>query len=135
MPRKTLKQTRDQSSNRPTQTKKNRIRSVLNDLIGYEDPDDLMLKLLGILTKTEKVPKVGEIYTFFYRPKTRNIRYDPHPLVAVTEILPWGFRGLNYHWGDVRQYTWSEVIGDLHSIYKEELPDVRELPFGRILES
>lgn len=135
MPRKTLKQTRDQNANRPTQTKKNRIRGVLNDLIGYEDPDDIMLELLGILTKTEKVPKVGEIYTFVYRPKTRNIRYDPHPLVAVTEILPWGFRGLNYHWGEVRQYTWNEVIGDLHSIYKEELPDVRELPFGRILEN
>ena len=32
----------------------------------------------------------------------------------------------------VRQYTWKEIIGDLHIVYKEELADVRELPFGKI---
>jgi hypothetical protein len=132
MPRKKLRETRDQSANRPSQTKNNRIRAALNKLVGIEDPDDLMLELLGILTKTEKVPTANQIYTFVYIPKTRNIQYDPHPLVAVTDVFSWGFRGLNYHWGGIRQYSWKEIIGDLHLVYTEELADVRELPFGKI---
>lgn len=127
MPRKPLKK-----RNNPSQTKRNRIRENVNQLIGIEDPDLLMVRLMNILKITSTRPKVGEIYTFVYSPKSSSLRYDAHPLVAVTDVFTWGFRGINFHWGESRQYTWSEIRGSLHMIYKEELADVRELPFGKI---
>jgi F420-0:gamma-glutamyl ligase-like protein len=61
------------------------------------------------------------------------VRYDQNPLVAVTEVFNWGFRGINYHWGEVRQYTWDEVAGAVYEVYREEIDDLRRLPFSNIL--
>ena len=129
MPRKTLKQRKGKN---PTSDKSNRIRSVLDNLIGNEDPDDLMLEILDAIQETGKVPSVGKYYVFVYNPKTPNIQYDQNPLVAVTNIFQWGFRGINFHWGEVRQYTWNEVPGSLYEVYAEELADLKEIPFANI---
>ena len=42
--------------------------------------------------------------------------HTTHPLVAVTDVFSWGFRGLNYHWGEMRQYTFPEVVGGLYQV-------------------
>ena len=55
-----------------------------------------IMEALG--TESQGIPEVGKYYTFVYSPKTPNIQYDEFPLVAVTEIFSWGFRGLNYHY-------------------------------------
>ena len=47
---------------------------------------------------------------FFYRAKTPNLRYDMHPMVAVTDVFEWGFRGINFHWNTYRNYTWNEIV-------------------------
>ncbi len=109
-----------------------RIRSVRNNLIGTEDPDDLMLEIINVLDEGDKVPEVGNFYVFVYNPKTPNIRYDQNPLVAVTQVLEWGFRGLNFHWGESRQYTWSEVAGGLFQVTDDELNDLDAIPFANI---
>ena len=117
----------------PTDDNSNRIRGVIDDLIGTEDSEDLMINLMEALNSSvTPVPDVGRYYTFIYRPKTPMIRYDAHPLVAVTDVYRWGFRGMNYHWGEMRQYTWNEVVGQLYEIYSDELSDARELPFAKI---
>jgi hypothetical protein len=126
MPRKKLKDSNSKD------TKFNRIRPAMNQLIGIEDPDDLMINILGLLRQTVLIPDVGRYYTFVYAPKTPNIRYDSHPLVAVTEIYRWGFKAINFHWGEIRQYTWEEIVGSLHVIYSQELKDLKALPFGKI---
>ena len=115
----------------PTDDKSNRIRSVLNDINGTEDPDDLMIKLISVLEEGGKVPESGKYYIFVYLPKTPNIKFDQNPLVAVSDVFSWGFRGINFHWGDVRQYTWSEIVGGIYEVYADELADVRELPFAK----
>jgi hypothetical protein len=129
MPRKTLKQRKDPN---PTSDKSNRIRSVLDNLIGNEDPDDLMIEILDAIQESGKVPSVGKYYVFVYNPKTPNVRYDQNPLVAVTDRFQWGFRGINFHWEKMRQYTWDEIPGSLYEVYAEELADLREIPFGNI---
>lgn len=129
MPRKTLKERKEQY---PTEDKANRIRSVIDNVDGTEDPDDLMLLLLNVLKEKSKMPRVGGYYTFIYIPKTPNITYDQNPLVAVTEVYSWGFKGINFHWGESRQYTWDEIVGGIYEIYKEEIPDAQEIPFGKI---
>ena len=108
----------------------NRVSGIRENLIGTEDADDLMQKLIEVLTESGKVPTDGKIYIFLYKPKTPNIRYDQHPLVAVTDILPWGFRGINFHLNDFRQYTWNEIIGGLYEVTDEELNDLDSIPFA-----
>ena len=116
----------------PTDDKHNRIRGVVDNLIGTEDADDLMMELMEALNNTvTPVPDVGKYYAFVYSPKTPTIEYDAHPLVAVTDLFRWGFKGFNYHWGQMRQYPWTEVVGQLYEIYPEELADAREIPFGK----
>ena len=121
------------TSSYPTDDKHNRIRGVVDNLMGTEDPDDLMMEMMEALNNTvTPVPDVGKYYTFVYNPKTNNIEYDAHPLVAVTDLFRWGFRGINFHWGSYRQYTWNEVVGQLYEVYPEELADAREIPFQNI---
>jgi F420-0:gamma-glutamyl ligase-like protein len=33
----------------------------------------------------------------------------------------------------VRQYTWDEVAGAVYEVYREEIDDLRRLPFSNIL--
>ena len=118
----------------PTDDKDNRVRSVVYGMVGTEDPDDLMIELMEALGDTvTPVPDVGKYYVFVYNPKTSGIQYDQNPLVAVTDVFRWGFRGINFHRNGYRQYTWNEVAGQLYEVRSEELADVRELPFAKIL--
>ena len=121
------------TSSFPTDDSSNRIRGVIDGVIGTEDPEELMMELMDALNDSvSPVPDVGGYYTFVYAPKTPNIQYDAHPLVAVTDIFQWGFRGINFHWGAYRQYTWDEVVGQLYKIFPDELADAREIPFAKI---
>ena len=117
--------------NRPTDDNSNRVRSVIDGVIGTEDPDDLMLELLSVLQEGGKVPESGKYYVFVYNPKTPNIQYDQNPFVAVTDVFLWGFRGINFHWGEIRQYTYNEIVGQIYEVYSDEVSDVREIPFGK----
>ena len=108
-----------------------RLRSIKENLIGTEDADDLMLEIIGLLDEGGKIPETGNFYVFVYNPKTPKIRYDQNPLVAVTEVLPWGFRGINFHWGEPRQYTWNEVAGGLYKVESDELNDLDGIPFAK----
>ena len=108
-----------------------RIADIADNLIGIESPDDLMVEIIEALPETETVPEAGNYYTFVYQPKTPNVRYDEFPLVAVTDVFNWGFKGLNFHWGNVRQYTWQEVIGNLHIVNSNEVASLRTIPFAK----
>ena len=117
----------------PTDDKENRIRSVVNGLIGTEEPDDIMIELMDNLNTTvTSSPSVGRYYVFVYSAKTPNIQYDSNPLVAVTDVFEWGFRGINLHMGQYRNYTYNELVGQLYEVNSYELSDVRELPFGKM---
>jgi hypothetical protein len=102
-------------------------------LVGNETPDEIM-DLIRDTFESVLVPEVGGYYTFIYSPKTPNLQYDQYPLVAVTELFSWGFRGINYHWGDYRNYGWGEVgANSFHQISDMEIKSVRSLPFAKYL--
>ena len=107
-----------------------RIAPLVNELAGTESADDVMQEVLGVFTEGS-APETGNIYVFVYRPKTPNIRYDEHRLVAVTSFYSWGFKGINFHWGQSRQYTFSDVVGGLYRATNEELRDLNTLPFAK----
>ena len=110
-----------------------RLDPIMKNLIGTESPDDLATEILDVLTEGSNVPEAGSYYVFVYRAKTPGIVYDSHPLVAVTEVFQWGFKGLNYHWGKMRQYTFPEVVGGLYQVDEMELRDLRTLPFVKMI--
>ena len=117
----------------PTDDKENRVRSVVYGLIGTEEADDIMIELMDNLSTTAtSSPSVGRYYVFVYSAKTPNIQYDSNPLVAVTDVFEWGFRGINLHMGQYRNYTYNELVGQLYEVNSYELSDVRELPFGKM---
>ena len=117
---------------RPTDDQENRVRGVIDDLVGVETPDDIMENLIGVLSEGSKIPTAGNYYTFFYNAKTIGTQYDEHPLVAVTDVFSWGFRGINLHWGDRRQYDYNQIVGGLYEVYPEEMSDVIELGFAKV---
>jgi hypothetical protein len=128
--RRKLAEQRAKKQPTDTDINKNRVRAVLNSITGKESGDDLMLELLEVVSETGKIPQVGKFYIFVYNAKTPNIRYDQNPLVAVTDVFSWGFRGLNMHWGETRQYTWNEVAGSLYEVFASEIRDLQAIPFA-----
>lgn len=129
MPRKTLKE-RQQKNVTDTDKNLNRVRAILDGITGKESGDDLMLELLDVIPESGKIPQPGKFYIFVYNAKTPNIQYDQNPLVAVTDVFQWGFKGLNMHWGETRQYTWNEVAGAVYEVFPSEIKDLQAIPFA-----
>ena len=71
-----------------------------NDInIRTNDPEEMMLEIMQLLNGTvTPIPDEGSLCTFVYNAKTPRISYDQHPLVVVTEVLKWGFKGINFHY-------------------------------------
>ena len=108
-----------------------RIEGIARNMTGMEDADELMMELMEACNNTvTPVPDLGGFYFFVYNAKTPYLRYDQNPLVAVTDIFPWGFRGINFHWGESRNYTWNEVAGHLYQVFDDELNDLDKIPFA-----
>lgn len=99
--------------------------------LGSTDPEDIMLIIMDVFKQEVLYPEPGKFYTFLYQPKTPDIEYDQHPLIACTSLERWGFKGINFHWRKGRQYTWEEVIGKLHVVNYNELDELLELQYGK----
>ena len=113
----------------------NRIEEINEDLekvIG--DPEEMMLLIMEALNSTvTPIPEVGQYYTFIYNAKTPDITYDQHPLIACTDLQSWGFKGLNFHWRQSRNYTWEELAGQLYIVDYDELDDLLRFPYGKFI--
>ena len=113
----------------------NRIEEVVEDLeksIG--DPEEMMLIIMEALNGTvTPIPEVGQFYTFIYNAKTPDITYDQHPLIACTDLQSWGFKGLNFHWRQSRNYTWEELAGQLYIVDYDELDELLRFPYGKFI--
>jgi len=90
-----------------------------------------MMVIMEVLKEEVLYPEPGKFYTFLYRPKTPEIQYDQHPLIACTSLEKWGFRGMNFHWRKYRNYTWEEVSGKLHVIKYDELDEMLSIPYAK----
>ena len=106
-----------------------------NDInLRTNDQEEMMLEIMELLGDTvTPIPDVGMFCTFVYNAKTPGISYDQHPLVAVTEVLQWGFKGINFHLRKSRQYTWNELAGQVYIIQNEELDDLLAIPYAKMV--
>ena len=124
----------DQKEQRPPEVNENRIEGIKEELNGISDSEDMMLEIMGALNDTvEAIPSVGNYYTFVYNAQTAGKQYDQHPLVAVTDIFSWGFRGINFHWQSSRNYTWEELTGQLYVVNYDELDDLLAIPYAKFI--
>ena len=124
----------DQKEQRPPEVNENRIEGIKEELNGISDSEDMMLEIMGALNDTvEAIPSVGNYYTFVYNAQTAGKQYDQHPLVAVTDIFSWGFRGINFHWQSSRNYTWNELAGQLYMVKSIELDDLLSIPYAKFI--
>ena len=89
--------------NRPTDDNENRIRSIVDSVIGTESADDLMIDLMNALTEGSKIPQVGRYYTFIYNPKT----HQKHPTYLMIQIPL--LQSLKYLNGDSKVLTFTGV--------------------------
>ena len=115
----------------PTERVEELKRMVLDT--NTSDPEEIMLLIMELFTIEEILPELGKFYTFIYNPKTPNITYDQHPLIACVDLFKGGFRGLNFHWQQYRNYTWAEVAGKLHLVEFQELDELLALQYGKFL--
>ena len=113
----------------------NRIVEIVEDLEkSVGDPEEMMLIIMEALNSTvTPIPEVGQFYTFIYNAKTPDITYDQHPLIACTDLQSWGFKGLNFHWRQSRNYTWEELAGQLYIVQYDELDDLLRFPYGKFI--
>ena len=113
----------------------NRVREYLSDLNNRtNDPEEMMMEIMEALNDTvTPIPEVGKYYTFIYNAKTPDITYDQHPLIACTDLQAWGFKGLNFHWRQSRNYTWEELAGQLYIVDYNELDDLLNFPYGKFI--
>ena len=128
-------------------SKKSRIKILEENIKNTSDPEDIMMSVIEIFKDVELIPRPGNFYTFVYRAKTvkdkskqypgmptEEVYYDQHPLVAVSEIKRWGFVGFNFHWASIRNYTWEEVLGQLHIVYPHEISYMRSLNYMKLIK-
>jgi len=110
-----------------------RVRELKKRILesGTRDPEDLMMIIMELFKEEVLYPEPGKFYTFVYNPKTPEIEYDQHPLIACTSLERWGFKAINFHWQQARQYTWSEVAGKLHTIKFNELDELLAIPYAK----
>ena len=113
----------------------NRIEPAKSFIRDKGNPEDMMIEIMSILNETVIIPDVGETYTFIYNAKTPRIEYDQHPMVGVTDVFQWGFRGINFHWDKVRNYTWQEVPGQLHLIRQSEIQSLLDIPYAYYIKN
>ena len=98
-----------------------------------DDVEDIMIIIMDTFKEEALYPEPGNFYTFVYQPKTPDIEYDQHPLIACVGLFNRGFRGLNFHWQRYRNYTWAEVVGKLHVVKYQELDELLSLQYGKFL--
>lgn len=110
--------------------RKNAYLEIIENLQGNENPDSLMLKLFGVVSEGSRIPEIGT-YSFFIYNATTPGPYDEHPLIACTEIHDWGFKGINYHWGEVRSYVWKGLGTGLYRVEYTDLQYLNQIPFEK----
>ena len=114
----------------PTDDNENRVRGVIDRFIGVETADEIMEELIGVLSEVED-STAGKYYTFFYNAKTPGTQYDEYPLVGVTDVFSWGFRGIIFIGVKIDNMTTIKSLVDSMSLSRRNV-DVIELGFAKV---
>ena len=128
MPRKKIRDRNKKSSNR--------IQVLTSKMTGVEKPETVMNELMMVLRETElNIPRPGIFVTFIYYAQRESLLYDRYPIVAVEGVFDWGFKGVNLHLGEPRNYNFTAAASPYYEIKREELDDALGLPLMRLYQN
>ena len=107
----------------------NRMKPLLDDLIGTEKPEDIFVQVQDALRDSqEKIPTPNGIYCLEYYAVTEPLLTDRFPIVGVTGVFDWGFTGMNLHLGEPRNYNYNNIASSLYRLKPQEVAAARALP-------
>ena len=107
----------------------NRIKPILDQIIGTEKPEDIFAKVQVALSDgQEKIPAINGVYCLEYYAVTEPLLTDRFPIVGVTGVFEWGFTGMNLHLGEPRNYNFNNISSPLYRLKPQEVAAARALP-------
>ena len=107
----------------------NRMKPILDELIGTEKPEDIFAKVMVALSDSqEKMPVPKGVYCIEYYAVSEPLLTDRFPIVGVTGVFDWGFTGMNLHLGEPRNYNYNNISSALYRLKPQEVAAARALP-------
>lgn len=123
-------------SKRNKKKQNNRLSRVQKNLVGTESSQDIMNEIMTALRDSEEqVPRPGAVYSFIYYAKTPELLYDRYPIVAVENVLSWGFKGVNLNIGEPRNYDFQRVASGFYLLKPQEVATCRNLPLRYMVQN
>ncbi|AIX27363.1 hypothetical protein Syn7803US13_3 [Synechococcus phage ACG-2014f] len=118
------------------QKNSNRLKPILDNLIGTEKSDDIMDLVMARLKDSEvNAPLPGKVYIYNYYAKTPNLLYDQYPITSVNAVYNWGFVGYNMHLNKVRQYDWNQSATSYYELKTIEVKTALTLPLKYLVQN
>ena len=118
------------------QKSSNRLKPILDNLIGTEKSDDIMDLVMARLKDSEvNAPLPGKVYIYNYYAKTPNLLYDQYPITSVNAVYNWGFVGYNMHLNKVRQYDWNQSATSYYELRTIEVKTALTLPLKYLVQN
>ena len=115
---------------------KNRIQPLVKRQYGTEEADTVMNDLIYVLRDSQvRIPQPGNFYTFIYYAQRQGLLTDRYPIVAVDGVFDWGFKGVNLHMGEPRNYNFTATAGAYYQIRPYELDDALVLPLMKLVQN
>lgn len=114
----------------------NRVKPVIDKLIGTEFAEDVMDDLILVLRDTQTmVPIPGKVYVFAYYAAKPNLLTDRFPIVEVTGVYEWGYSGVNLHLQEPRNYNFNRRPTPMYMIKPNEVSTALALPLMRLYQN
>lgn len=131
MPRKPLK-----AQTKQPKPSNNRVKPILNSLIGVEQSEVIMTELEGVLADTKAdIPVPGSVYVYTYIAEKPDFLTDMYPVVQVLGVYDWGWTGMNLHIRKQRNYSIGNNTTPLYLLKPNEVQSVLTLPLMQLYQS
>lgn len=114
----------------------NRVKPVLDGLIGTEYAEDIMDDLISVLMDTQTMmPVPGKVYVYAYFAAKPDLLTDRYPIVQVTGVYDWGWSGMNLHIQEPRNYSIGRNATPLFMLKPNEVQSALTLPLMRLYQN
>lgn len=114
----------------------NRVKPIMDNLIGTENAEDIMDDLIMVLRDTQTmIPVVGKVYVFTYFAAKPELLTDRYPIIEVTGVYQWGYSGVNLHIQEPRNYNYNRRPTPMFMLKPNEVSTALALPLMRLYQN
>jgi len=114
----------------------NRVRPLLDKLIGTENSEEIMKELAIVLSDSiAPMPIPGKVYVYTYIAEKPDFLTDMYPIVQVLGVYEWGWTGINLHIKKQRNYSTGNNTTPLYMLKPNEVQAALTLPLMQLYQS